>query len=242
MANKLCINISKTHFMFFASRNCHCIDSMLLENSTVKRVYSTKFLGVHIDEKLSWSVHIHELITKLSKSVGLLRVSSECIPRNVLLSIFFAFFYSQVSYGILIWGSTYKSYLQPINVLYKKCLRLLCGKPFLEHTPPLAKSLNVVIFDDLYALCLSIFMFKVYNRMLPACILDMFSYGSYVHNHSLRCRNDFFLPRIRLDVSKKFVTFAGVQCWSKLPIDIKECNSVYVFKKMLYTLLSSNYE
>jgi hypothetical protein len=177
--------------MFFASRNCHCNDSILLENSIVKRVYLIKFLGLHLDDKFSWSGHICELITKLSKSVGLLRVASKCLPRNVLLSIFFALFYIQVSYGIRIWGNTFKSYLQPINILYMKCLHLLCCKPSLEHTPPLAKSLSVAIFDDLYASCLSTFMFKVYNRMLPASILNMFTYGSYVHDYGLRCRNDF---------------------------------------------------
>ena len=75
-ANRLLINIDKTHYMFFASLNCVCNNMLLLNDCMIQRVHNTKFLGIHIDDKLSWSAHISELRTKLSKSLGMLRVVS----------------------------------------------------------------------------------------------------------------------------------------------------------------------
>ena len=75
IANRLLINIDKTHFMFFASKNCVCNNTLSFNDCMIQRVHNTKFLGIHIDAKLSWSVHISELRTKFSKSLGMLRVS-----------------------------------------------------------------------------------------------------------------------------------------------------------------------
>ena len=75
-ANRLLINIDKTPFMFFASKSCVCSNMMLLNDCMIQRVHNAKFLGIHIDDKLSWSVNISELRTKVSKSLGMLRVVS----------------------------------------------------------------------------------------------------------------------------------------------------------------------
>ena len=91
IANRLLINIDKTHFMFFASKNCVCNNMLLLNDCMIQRVHNTKFLGIHIDDKLSWSVHSSELRTKLSKSLVMLRVVLHCMP-HVLKSIFYALF------------------------------------------------------------------------------------------------------------------------------------------------------
>ena len=102
IANRLPINIDRTHFMFFASKNCVCNNMLLLNDCMIQKVHNTKFLSIHIDDKLSWSVHISELRTKLSKSLGMLRVVLHCMPRNVLNSIFYVLFYSQLTYSILL--------------------------------------------------------------------------------------------------------------------------------------------
>ena len=102
IANRLLIYIDKTHFMFFASKNCVCDNMLLLNDCMIQRVHNTKFLDIHIDDKLSWFVHISELRTKLSKLLGMLRVFSHCMLCNDLKSIFYALFYSQLTYGILL--------------------------------------------------------------------------------------------------------------------------------------------
>ena len=98
------------------------------------------------------------------------------MPKIVLLSIFYAFFHSQLHYGFLIWVNTYLSYLVPIKVLYKGCIRLLsCAHPF-ACTPPLASQLGVLIFDDLFPFYSAVFMFKfkLANDLLSFVISYMF--------------------------------------------------------------------
>ena len=106
--------------MLFAIGLCCSDTSLFCYNCVVKKVQSTKFLGLLIDDNLCWYDHTAFLHTKLSKNTVLLNAASLYMPKIVLLSIFYAFFYSQLHYGFLIWGKTYLSYLEPIKVFYKQ--------------------------------------------------------------------------------------------------------------------------
>ena len=73
-------------------------------NCVIKKVHSTLFLGVVIDDKLFWREHIELLHIKLSKSVGMLKVASLYMPRDVLLLTFYAFFNSHCNYIMVYWS------------------------------------------------------------------------------------------------------------------------------------------
>ncbi len=45
---------------------------------------------------------------------------------------------------------------------------------------------------------------------MPKYITCMFTLLSDVHKHTRKSNSDFFLPRVRLNVSKQFITFSGV--------------------------------
>ena len=111
-----------------------------------------------------------------------------------------------------------------------------------EHTPPIAKQLNLVVFSDLYFWFLVKIMFKVFHHMLPKCTVSMFTRLSNVVNVNIRQVNyNFYLPKVRLNVSKKFVTFSGELCWSKLSHTAKSSITLYTFKCSVYMELSSQY-
>ena len=69
---------------------------MTVANCVIKKVNSTKFLNVVINDKLCWLEHIELLHIKLSKSMGMLKATSLYVPHDVLLIIFYAFFNSHL--------------------------------------------------------------------------------------------------------------------------------------------------
>ena len=79
-ANKLSLNIKKTHYIVFTSGNVNIMDlNMKIKNCDISRVYSTKFLGVHIDRKLNWKQYVN---TKLSKCIGILIKARMYLPKS----------------------------------------------------------------------------------------------------------------------------------------------------------------
>ena len=77
-ANRLSLNLLKTNFVLFRSsrKRLPVLDySLSIENSEISQVRSAKFLGFHIDEHLTWNVHIHNIEKKIAKNVGIMTLS-----------------------------------------------------------------------------------------------------------------------------------------------------------------------
>ena len=98
--NKLSLNTDKTKYTFFhklrQSDNIPLkLPKLTINNIAIKRDYVTKFLGILIDENITWKPHIHYIENKISKNVGLLYKAKFSLNQKSLKSIYFSF-YSQL--------------------------------------------------------------------------------------------------------------------------------------------------
>ena len=75
-----------------------------INDTSLKRCASYKYLGVVIDEKLKWNSHVDYISKKISKSCGALAKIRNCVSTNVLKNVYHALVHSYFRYGILIWG------------------------------------------------------------------------------------------------------------------------------------------
>ena len=85
-SNKLSLNVDKTKCSLFiplSKRNFlpQTLPNLLIEDIHIKREHVTKFLGVFIDENLSWKQHIEMLSSKISKSIGILYKSGDVLSK-----------------------------------------------------------------------------------------------------------------------------------------------------------------
>ena len=108
-ANKLTLNLSKTICLAFNPPG-HKKVKINLEFGDSKLVSSefTKFLGVAIDSNLTWNEHLKQLTLKLKQNLCLLRNSKKFLPKHGMKMLYYAQFYSHISYGISIWGCMIK--------------------------------------------------------------------------------------------------------------------------------------
>ena len=67
------INLEKTHYMVFHRARIKTNSSKLsIRDNEISRVFSTKFLGIIIDDQLKWLEHIQYIKNNVSKSVEIL--------------------------------------------------------------------------------------------------------------------------------------------------------------------------
>ena len=95
-----------------------------------------------------------------------------------------------VSYGLMLWGSAYKSNLHVIEILQKKAIRNVHKAKYNDHTIPLFHSSKILKLDDMYKLQLLMSMFSYYRNMLPSPLCSLFIRNCDIHEHYTRCRND----------------------------------------------------
>ena len=85
-ANRLSLNIDKTNYMIFRPQNKNEENPDITINGTViNQVDKAKFLGVIIDDKLSWAEHTKYVISKISKGIGIIIKARKYFNKNTLL-------------------------------------------------------------------------------------------------------------------------------------------------------------
>ena len=119
MANKLSLNVGKTNYSLFHKPGR--VDDLPLQlpklsinNQEIKRTSYTKFLGVLLDENLSWKEHLKYTQNKIAKSIGLMYKAKPFLDKDSLLSLYFSGIHSYINYANLAWASTQETNLKKI--------------------------------------------------------------------------------------------------------------------------------
>ena len=107
-ANKLSINIKKSNFILFkAKQNRQKLDlHFLINDIEIDRVNEVLFLGVIVDERLSWKSQIQNVARNVSNSVGVIYKSSFCLNKTSLCTLYYSLVYPYLHYCASVWGST----------------------------------------------------------------------------------------------------------------------------------------
>ena len=86
--------------------------------------------------------------------------------------------------------------MQPLRVVHKACIRIICKVDSRSYFLPLAKMLNMLMIDDLYNYCLLTLKCNILLGNVCNAIKDMFVKLHAVHNFSTKeSENNFYLPR-----------------------------------------------
>ena len=107
-SNKLSINYSKTKYMILQRNNNPSPFSLFINNNKIDRVDCIDYLGIKIDEKLTWKQHIKHIEGKLSSACGAIYRLRKSVNLQCLRTFYFAHAYSYLQYSILAWFNTEK--------------------------------------------------------------------------------------------------------------------------------------
>ena len=89
-ANRLSLNVGKTEFIIFRPPRMNLENRIVLTLNHTKIFESRKikYLGLLIDDRLTWKFHINELCKKLNRSVGMLyKIRHLCLKSVLRLSL-----------------------------------------------------------------------------------------------------------------------------------------------------------
>ena len=124
-SNKLTLNIKKKNLVIFRPHRkklnylpqINIFDNEQNKNVILEHKNCIKFLGLLIDENLSWKDHIHTLTTKISKTVGLITKLRHIVPNQTLLNIYKSLIAPSMTYGLTSWGNASETLLNKVLVL-----------------------------------------------------------------------------------------------------------------------------
>ena len=266
-ANKLSVNASKTNYMVLGTQNntskfgqlnhndkSENLQSnsssnadnvqlnIILDDVSLDRVNSTKFLGVIIDENLTWKKHVDAISKTISRNAGMLTKLKHFVPENILYTLYCTLILPYINYGNIIWGSAYKLYLVKIFKLQKWAIRTISNSHYRSHTGPLFLKHNILNVYDTYKLNVGIFMYKHHTNQLPSNYSTYFTKHIQTHNYSTRNAQDYVINKTKKAFSDRAIRNCGPVFWNSLDKTIKQCKSTKTFKDKLKSNLLSKYD
>jgi hypothetical protein len=253
-ANQLHINCSKSVYMYFRpnmnrherltcarTREFSSLENLSINNFKLKKVDKVKFLGVIIDEQLTWEAQIQYVKEKLISSIVVIKRIRKFIPEAQYMKIYNALFKSHLSYCISCWGGISKHKLEKLFVLQKRCVRLLFGNDYtfdhagfyetcarvrtynehitekdysLEHTKPLFNEREILSVHNLYVQHTVLEVFKIFKHRTPISLYELFTV-------SLRTVNSLvLLPKINLEIARCNFLFRASWLWNNLTVKL----------------------
>ena len=117
---------------------------VLINSVELKRVSNVKFLGVILDEHLTWPDHILMIKNKVCKLVAIINSLKWKLPTGILRNLYNSFVLPYLTYCTTVWAGVSSNRLKRIFLLQKRLVRIIAGVHYLAHSSPLFKSLNLL--------------------------------------------------------------------------------------------------
>jgi hypothetical protein len=112
------------------------------DNKLIKKTKSTKFLVLDIDSALSWKNHIDQIMFKLGRAWYSIRYVKHFMSQDTIKTIYFSYFQSILSYGIIFWdNSAYSSNI--FKIKKKKIIKIIMNAINRDYCRQLFKNLKI---------------------------------------------------------------------------------------------------
>ena len=125
LANKLTLNERKTYFIIFSLRKVPDNIRVVLGNHTLDQKSSGKFLGVLMDNKLTFSEHINMIVNKIAKVIAIIYRLKEFFPSYIIKQLYHSVVSPHFNYCITASGCISKNILQPFILMQKRLVRII---------------------------------------------------------------------------------------------------------------------
>lgn len=221
-ANNLMINQEKTEHTIFSLRK----QFPHAKESLYKPV---KLLGITLDSKLCWNVHIENVCKKLSRVIYLLRKLKHCVNPNTLLLAYFGFFHIHLCYGIRLWGNA--SSAPKVFLWQKKAVRILAGLNSRESCRDSFSIFNIMTFTCIYIYSNLSYVRENINRFN----------NNNIQAYNTRNKHDLAIPNFRLSKSLNSFSYQQIKLFNKLPLNIRSMSLIKFNNKVSKWLKSKSF-
>ena len=98
------------------------------------------FLGITLDQNITWKPHITKMAIKLARVAGVLNKLKHISPQHILLTIHNSLIQPHLIYGLYLWGLN----CTRLKILQKKAVKILAFRPYTSHSTSIFKTLKIL--------------------------------------------------------------------------------------------------
>ena len=204
-----------------------------MDSIVIEREHVTTFLGVLIDENLSWKQHINDVSTKISKSIDILYKSRGMVKQPSLEQLYFSFIHCHLNYANIAWASTYKSKLEGFYRHQKHAARIINFKDRFTHAQPLLHNMKALNIFQINLFHIIFFMFKCKKKIDPPIFHNLFT-PKPENKYNIQPRAKLTEPFYRKKRIQFNIDYRGPYLWNDFAHDnFRTLDSLPLFPKKI---------
>ena len=237
-ANALTLNSSKTKQILFANSKVHLHKIPLtIGGQQIERIGANfktktfKFLGLLVDDKLSWTDHIQYIRRKTNSGCFGLGSNKNFVPLKTRISIYRSLIMSHLTYGDIAISCSAAKNIKILESMQKKAICHVVLAKFNAHTANIFKGLNMLTLTDIFDFNHAIFLHKFVYGNLPRAFA---TYYKFLLEAGIdRNRNDIkkkFIPEFNYPKTKS-PKWEAAKFWNTLPLSIRNIHNEADFRK-----------
>lgn len=230
-SHNLMLNLDKTKIIQFKPyQKVPLSIDFSYRNSKIDDVTSATLLGIDLDSNMNWKCHVEKLSKRLSSFIYALRHLKRATDLKTALTAYYAYAYSRISYGLIIWGNT--TDIDKIFILQKKCIRILVNIDQMESCRPHFTKLKILTVTSMYILesCKFVRAHPNLYSLVPTSEIKRNERNLY----------KLKMPFSKLKLIKNSPHYMTINIYNHLPNDIKKYDTPKLFIKKLKSFLIYN--
>ena len=245
ISNKLALSLNKSNFILFHSKRknpANHMNKIVVGSDAIHRVTNTKYIGLILDENLSWGPHINGICKSLHKFFGIFYNIRNFINASIARNIYFTTIYSRIQYGIEIYGSASKTLLNKLQIMQNKLMKILLRYNRRHSTNDLHNEMKILKVEDIYHRSLLTFVYKCIIEEPIDPFKHYFNLRTSIHNYNTRGQSDIHCRRTNTMIGQTTVRYKGATLWNRLNHELRGATSVAAFKNNVTTQLLEKYK
>lgn len=226
--NSLTINEDKTIYIIFREKPNN--NELKINGKKINKCNNIKYLGLTIDNKLNWHVHVENVIKKVSAMAGALKRLSRCTSGSVLKSIYFSYVNSHLSYMAAIWGNGLSAYKKnELQVIQNIAIRNAFNMEYYTNnlsTNYIMKKYKLPNINQIIKIETVCFYHKVFYKIIKCTHVPRL----HSHNINTRQRNNVYIQTSRTNLALNNIFNVGARIFNSLNEEIRNIKNIKKFK------------
>lgn len=239
--NKLKLNVSKTKVMVLGNASMKSpVNAIIMDGEVLGIEREFKYLGVMLDEKLSFKANVDYVCKKVAKKVGLLTRLARNLTINARISIYKSVIAPHFDYCASLLYLSNASSFDRMQKLQNRAMRAILRCRKLTPIREMLEALDLLSVKQRVTETTMKFIYKLKHGLLPRYLSKMVTYNCDIHEYPTRSRNDFRVGRRKDEKSWNSVFYKGLVQFNSLPGDVKNEKIERTFKKNLRQFVKDN--
>ena len=231
-SNQLSLNMDKTTMIkFWPNKPTFQIH---IDETIIKNTPFTKFLGITIDDHLTWTIHANKLCDKLLSNRRLLQNTKRISLTPTLKPIYYAHIHSHLIYGLSIWGNLInKNQRKRIQKLQMDCLKLLNNRHN-NHMTDIYQQHKILPFNTLIKQELIKLGYSISTNNAPSPIIKIYrNEEKRRHRYPTRRKNIPTIKKHHDTLYNRSFLCKSLVFYSGLPTKLRDLRNYELFKRKL---------